>query len=237
MLRGQKKPAYPMSKLSVLVIACCFLSASAFADSVFPAQPGPPTPRAKEVIPASPKTTPKSFSLPPLRPRPIAWPQEEAVVISPNGVLDLFGGAENYRVAFIPDRIELRKLVKKSERIDAPADFTEGPITPLSVEDEVKLRVVLTDDATYNWSEEYDCAPDYAFRVKFWQKDNLVSLDLCFDCHTLRVVKNDQEIAAKNFEYGYKDLALLVERHFPGSFDDQLRPIHPPPPTTKLGVH
>ena len=51
--------------------------------------------------------------------------------------------------------------------------------------------------------------------MKFHQAASVLSVDLCFGCRTLRVLRDGREIAAKNFDFGRDGLYTVMFRYFP----------------------
>ena len=179
----------------------------------------PPTVAAKEKQTIQPTISPKETLTPQIPKRPPTLPESQFTIAWIDGLIDLYGGAENLRVAIGADQIELMKLTRKKQYAIEPGDFLEGRGVPLSVEDWALLHATLTSAATFNWKEDYDCIPSYSFRVKFRQKDRVVSVDLCLACRTLRVVREGREIASKNFEFGFDTIIRVVEHYYPGTID------------------
>jgi hypothetical protein len=136
-----------------------------------------------------------------------------------DGLIDLFGSAENYGSAVSADRVEI--IVLKG-RIKGSADvssYDEVAGFTLSDEDAATLRATLTCDATYDWREEFlddpDEAPTYSFRVKLRSAKQEVVVDLSMSRGIARVAQNGREVAKQRFEFGYETVASLLDRLFP----------------------
>jgi hypothetical protein len=133
-----------------------------------------------------------------------------------DGLIDLFGGPENFGAVAVPEKIELIRLKGKVLYPWKPEDFIEARSAPLTDDDGVALRVILTSEATYDWEGgDSECLPPYECRVKFRQKDKIVCVDLSIDCCMMRVVRDGREIAEKNIRYGIPALSKIVSRYFP----------------------
>lgn len=164
-----------------------------------------------------PKITAKEIKVPKIIPPAPLLPQPQIEARTIDGLIDLYGSAENFGIAFSAEHVTLLRITKKRDAEGRPKDFIENKEVALTADDAMALRSILTSDATYNWKEGYDCVPSYGFRVKFQHKTKTINVDLCFLCRTLRVASDGNEIAENNFEFGYESLIKIIDRYFPGT--------------------
>lgn len=136
-----------------------------------------------------------------------------------HGLIDLFGGPENYAAALAAERVEV--IVLQPVKSDDTTRYDELSGFPLSDEDAAILRAVLTSDGTYDWSEGYPDFddPEYSFRVKLRSRGRVVTVDLSMSEGIARVVIGGREVARQHFTFGYDTIASLLERHFPNSVE------------------
>jgi hypothetical protein len=134
-----------------------------------------------------------------------------------DGLIDLYGSVANLRLALLAERVDVVALSAEKNG----SKYVESRSKPLSEVDAATLRYILTSDATFDWSRDYDCAPDYAYRLKFSHLRSVICVDLCFRCRTLRVLRDGQEIAEKNFDFGYDTIHAILVRYFPDLAEEE----------------
>lgn len=124
-------------------------------------------------------------------------------------MIELYGGAEPLWAAFSAPRLELSRLVPDTS---VAAGYRETGRLRILPEDIPSLQALLTSDASFNWHQDFDPTPRYAYRVKFLGGGPLVAVDLCFDCSRVRVVHGEREVAATNFQFTAEALQHIVDR-------------------------
>jgi hypothetical protein len=208
---------HPISSLLTLLWVSSALLAE--DNTITPALPSSVV-KQPAPIQIAPKITPREFKPPSI---PVNLGNDVIGITGPklDGVIDLFGGPENLRLALAATKVELVELkLKKGPTNTLESDeFSEGRRMVLTPEDAEKLRTLLTKDSTYEWDESPDCVPIYSYRVKFCLKEKLLCVDLGLDCKMLRVVKDNRAAADVNFKYGYEAILLLVASYFPRAVD------------------
>ena len=136
-----------------------------------------------------------------------------------DGLIDLFGTPSEFITARFADQIELVVLKSKTAGALDPKEYLEVESKNVVGADLDSLRFLLTSDISYKWREDsfpFDEYFDYRFRVKFRRQQQVVTMDLCLEKRTVRVVKNGGAIAWKSFEFAYDGVATVIERIFPG---------------------
>jgi hypothetical protein len=170
------------------------------------------------VLPAAPKLT-----LPSLEPK-VEWKEEPprggffgsmfncGGVHGPqvNGLIELFGGTDNFRTVLASARVEVVTL-RRGGGVDGGSDgFVEKRPHFLGEAAATALRTILTDDATYDWDDMEWSEPNYDVRLKFRRGGDVVWVDLCREEQLLRVVVEGRQIAERSFGQRHADIDQIL---------------------------
>ncbi|MBS0633443.1 MAG: hypothetical protein JSS11_16155 [Verrucomicrobia bacterium] len=135
------------------------------------------------------------------------------------GLIDLFGGTENYASALSANRVDL--IVLRAIKSGETTRYKELSGFPLPDEDATLLRTALTCDATYDWNEDYFDFddPEFSYRVKLRSQGRVASVDLSMSEGIARVIVDGHEVGRTSFKVGYAAIHSILERHFPNSVE------------------
>lgn len=140
----------------------------------------------------------------------------------PQGLIELFGGAEHFKAVLAAQRIEIVKLKPGSLLGPNAPEYTEDGMAVVTGEDAAALQARVTLDGSYEWSDFPECLPVYGFRFKFRSKERVVVIDLCFECamllvHDPRPSPADGSFrlpAEASFKPVYEAYVELINRYF-----------------------
>ena len=116
-----------------------------------------------------------------------------------------------------PARVEFGPLI-----VDSPASakaqtivFSEGKFADLGCTDAEFLLSRLLATSSYSGVDLKDCEPDYHLRVRFHGAGQVVDVDFCFGCNTLRFCSAGRELGRADFDPVAPELFALFSRLLP----------------------
>lgn len=127
---------------------------------------------------------------------PMAWSCGGALVLprppAVDGLIDLFGSVANLRAAMASERVS---LAFDEPTVAPPCSL--GRLADSEMSDPTRLRNLLLDDASYDWtSESLDCEePRFAARLTFSSTAQSVMAEIAPQSGTVRIVVDHREVA------------------------------------------
>ncbi len=138
------------------------------------------------------------------------------------GIIDLFGGRENYEAALAATRVEVMLLHPANMRSDQVERYREGTSVVLSPSEMGTAIGALTDDASFDWesksADDYFANPEplrYELRLKFISPRGVVLFDLCPSERSIRISTAQWESSAQPCPFGYDQVSTVILHRLP----------------------
>ena len=136
-----------------------------------------------------------------------------------------FGSKDNYSIIFEADkatvyRIHFPKDSKNPKRPDLRRvgkvyEYTVGESSQLSGDIMDKFRKLITHPRIDDPDSAKGCIPTYGIRVRCQKGDNIVDINLCFECDIMVASDGKKVIGSSDFDSIHVNLVNLIKPLFP----------------------
>ncbi len=120
----------------------------------------------------------------------------------PASVAELFVSSENLQTVRDPEKVVaclLRYVERSKDDTSKEERYEEVQAVVVNEDLSAKMQLALMSESTYAWSSSKFCSPRYNARLQFHRRENIVAVDFCFGCRTLRLVRNGRTFNYEDF--------------------------------------
>jgi hypothetical protein len=145
---------------------------------------------------------------------------EDAVSLTPQQVISVFGSAAALDVVRFPERVEAwriespKKPVAEVSYLDRWARLSK-PV-PLARNVVQQLVGILERPTTYSFDRAKGCEFDPGVQIHFVKGNQVVDVLLCFKCKELNVCHDGKRVGGEDFDNEEPALLALTKQIFPG---------------------
>src|SRR5262245_30045084 len=113
-------------------------------------------------------------------------------------VQKVFGGEKVYKVIDAAPELTAHRLTEPANRTSDPTKYTEGEAVKVPADMATKIRKLLKSPTTYSFDSAKGCKPSYGVRLKFKSGNDVVDVDLCYQCGELAVTHNGKAVGGED---------------------------------------
>ncbi|HEV7280095.1 MAG TPA: hypothetical protein VGN57_07780 [Pirellulaceae bacterium] len=126
-------------------------------------------------------------------------------------------GPEGVTTVESAETVAAERLVNNSFHRPRSSEYeTQGQPVELTADQQGRLKKILLDPRSYDFTSAKGCMPLYGVRLRFQDAaGKIVDVLLCFQCETLAVYRDDLEVGGEDFDRISDELAELMKELFP----------------------